>query len=41
MGRWIENPQVTAVIFWAPVTAYLLSKVLNGTRRAGEKSNNQ
>lgn len=36
MGRWIENPQVTAAIFWAPVTAYLLSKVLNGTRRAGE-----
>jgi hypothetical protein len=36
LGRWIENPQVTAVIFWAPVTAYLLSKVFNGTRRAGE-----
>ena len=36
LGRWIENPQVTAVIFWAPVTAYLLSKVFNGMQRAGE-----
>jgi hypothetical protein len=36
LGRWIENPQVTAVIFWAPVTAYLLSKGFNGMQRAGE-----
>jgi len=34
LGRWIENPQVTAAIFWAPVTAYLLSKVCSGTRQS-------
>lgn len=34
LGRWIENPQVTTAIFWAPVTAYLLSKVGGGTRQS-------
>lgn len=34
LGRWIENPQVTAVIFWAPVTAYLLSRACSGTRHS-------
>jgi hypothetical protein len=34
LGRWIENPQVTAAIFWAPVTAYLLSRACSGTRQS-------
>jgi hypothetical protein len=27
LGQWTENPQVTAVLFLAPVTAYLLSRL--------------
>ena len=27
LGEWIENPQVTAALFLAPVTAYLLSRL--------------
>lgn len=34
LGRWIENPQVTAAIFWAPVIAYLLSRACSGTRQS-------
>jgi len=27
LGQWIENPQVTAAVFLAPVTAYLMSRI--------------
>ena len=27
LGEWIENPQVTAAVFLAPVTAFLLSRL--------------
>jgi hypothetical protein len=33
LGQWTENPQVTAAVFLAPVTAYLLSRALNGLRQ--------
>ena len=33
LGKWIENPQVTAAVFLAPVTAYLLSKAQSGIRQ--------
>lgn len=35
-GRWIENPQVTAAVFWAPVTAYLLNRAISEIRQAGK-----
>jgi hypothetical protein len=34
LGQWTENPQVTAAVFFAPVAAYLLSRVLSGARQA-------
>jgi hypothetical protein len=36
LGQWTENPQVTAAVFLAPVTAYLLSRFFRGVwRQAG------
>jgi hypothetical protein len=29
LGQWLENQYVTAAVFLAPVTAYLLSKVFS------------
>lgn len=34
LGQWTENPQVTAAVFLAPLTAYLLSRALSGARQA-------
>jgi hypothetical protein len=31
LGQWIENPFVTAAVFLAPVTTYLLSKLFSNT----------
>jgi hypothetical protein len=31
LGQWHENPLVTAAVFLAPVTAYILSKVFSNT----------
>lgn len=31
LGQWLENPLVTAAVFLAPVTAYLLSKLFSNT----------
>jgi hypothetical protein len=36
LGQWVENPQVTAAVFLAPVTAYLFSGVLRRYRTAPE-----
>lgn len=36
MGQWIESPQVTAAVFLAPVTAYLLNIAFSGRRRNKE-----
>jgi len=33
LGQWIENSQVTAAVFLAPVTTYLLYKALSATRQ--------
>ncbi|WP_157046156.1 glycosyltransferase 87 family protein [Geotalea uraniireducens] len=33
LGQWTENPQVTAAVFLAPLTAYLLSRALSGARQ--------
>lgn len=33
-GQWNEDPYVTAAVFLAPVTAYVLSRVIKGTRTA-------
>jgi len=35
MGQWIENPQVTAAVFLAPVTAYLLNRFFRSNERPG------
>jgi hypothetical protein len=40
LGQWIENPQVTAAVFLAPVTAYLLNKantVISRLSSTGDK----
>jgi len=34
LGQWIEDPSVTAAVFLAPVTAYLISRLLRGFRTA-------
>lgn len=34
LGQWLEDPRVTAAVFLAPVTAYLLSRALRGVRAA-------
>ncbi|MRR58101.1 MAG: hypothetical protein EG824_07815 [Deltaproteobacteria bacterium] len=34
LGQWIEDPLVTAAVFLAPVTAYLLSRVFRSFRTA-------
>jgi hypothetical protein len=36
LGRWIEDPLVTAAVFLAPVTAYLLSRFFKEVRKASE-----
>ncbi len=36
LGQWIEDPQVTAALFLAPVTAYLFSRVFQGFHSAPE-----
>jgi hypothetical protein len=36
LGQWIEDPRVTAAVFLAPVTAYLLSRALRGVHAAPE-----
>ncbi|MFZ4859747.1 MAG: glycosyltransferase 87 family protein [Desulfuromonadaceae bacterium] len=33
LGQWLENPYVTAAVFMAPVTAWLLSKVFSNISR--------
>jgi len=33
LGQWNENPLVTAAVFLAPVTAYVLGKLLSSTSR--------
>jgi hypothetical protein len=33
LGQWIENPQVTASVFLAPVTAFVLSMILKYVRQ--------
>lgn len=38
LGHWLENQQVTAVVFLAPVTAYLISKLLSDNKGMSEKS---
>jgi hypothetical protein len=35
LGQWIEDPQVTAAVFLAPVTAFLLSRVFRKSVRQG------
>ena len=36
LGQWTENPQVTAAVFLAPVTAFMLSRLFRvGGRQAG------
>jgi hypothetical protein len=36
LGQWTENPEVTAAVFFAPVTAFVLSRFLReGERLAG------
>lgn len=36
LGQWIEYPQVTAAVFLAPLTAYILSRALRGVYTAAE-----
>jgi hypothetical protein len=36
LGQWIEDPQVTAAVFLAPLTAYLLSRALRSVHAAVE-----
>jgi hypothetical protein len=36
LGQWIENPQVTAAVFLAPVTAYILGRFFREGRQATE-----
>jgi hypothetical protein len=36
LGQWIEDPRVTAAVFLAPVTAYLLSRALRGVQVTAE-----
>jgi hypothetical protein len=36
LGQWIEDPRVTAALFLAPLTAYLLSRALGGVHAAPE-----
>jgi len=36
LGQWTENPHVTAAVFLAPVTTYLLSRVFSGHMRPTE-----
>jgi hypothetical protein len=31
LGQWLENPLVTAAVFMAPVTAYILSRLFSNT----------
>jgi len=38
LGQWTENPQVTAMVFLAPVTAYLISRLLSDNKGMSEKS---
>jgi hypothetical protein len=33
LGQWIENSQVTAAVFLAPVTAFVLSMILKYARQ--------
>jgi hypothetical protein len=33
LGQWTENPLVTAAVFLAPVTAYILGKLFSNTSR--------
>jgi hypothetical protein len=37
LGEWIEDPLVTATVFLAPVTAYLLSRALRGVHATADK----
>jgi hypothetical protein len=36
LGQWIEDPRVTAAVFLAPLTAYLLSRALRGVHVTAE-----
>jgi len=35
LGQWIEDPQVTAAVFLAPVTAFVLSRLFRKWVRQG------
>jgi hypothetical protein len=37
-GQWTENPLVTAAVFLAPLTAYLLSRVFSNISRQGRSA---